>query len=147
MAGLIQVNERVVVPERAQRLKAVRSGGPGGQNVNKVSSKAELRIDLALVEGLDEGSLARLRHLARNQVDADGLWIITSDRFRDLLKNIEDARDKAIAVIAQALVVPKTRHKTSPSKGSKERRIESKKRTGAVKAGRQGSRGSQGSWD
>ena len=144
MADPIQVNDRVTVPERAQRMKAVRSGGPGGQNVNKVSSKAELRTDLTLIEGLDEGALARLRHLVRNQVDADGLWIISSDRFRDLPKNIEDTRAKAIAVIAQALVVPKTRHKTRPSKGSKERRIESKKRIGVVKAGRQGS---QGSWE
>ena len=141
MAEPIQVNEIVVVPERAQRLKAVRSGGPGGQNVNKVSSKAELRIDLAQIQGLDETALSRLRHLVRNQVDAEGLWILTSDRFRDLPKNIEDTRSKAIAIIAQALVIPKIRRKTRPSKGSKERRIESKKRTGAVKAGR------QGSWD
>lgn len=141
MAVSIQVNERVCVPDRAQRLKAVRSGGPGGQNVNKVSSKAELRIDMTQIEGLDEGALARLRHLVRNQVDADGLWILTSDRFRDLPKNIEDTRAKAISVITEALQVPKTRHKTRPSKGSKERRIESKKRTGAVKAGR------QGAWD
>lgn len=138
MAEPIQVNEIVVVPERAQRLKAVRSGGPGGQNVNKVSSKAELRIDLALIEGLDEPALSRLRHLVRNQVDAEGLWILTSDRFRDLPKNIEDTRAKAIAVITQALVIPKIRRKTRPSKGSKERRIDSKKRIGAVKAGRQG---------
>ncbi|MBL0314015.1 MAG: aminoacyl-tRNA hydrolase [Holophagaceae bacterium] len=141
MAEPIQINDQVVVPERAQRLKAVRSGGPGGQNVNKVSSKAELRIDLTQIEGLDELALMRLRHLIRNQLDAEGLWIINSDRFRDLPKNIEDNRAKAIAVIAQALVIPKTRHKTRPSKGSKERRIESKKRVGAVKAGR------QGSWD
>lgn len=141
MADPIQINERVVVPERAQKLKAVRSGGPGGQNVNKVSSKAELRIDLGQIEGLDESALARLRQLVRNQVDAEGLWILTSDRFRDLPKNIEDTRAKAVASIAQALVIPKTRHKTRPSRGSKERRIEAKKRTGAVKAGR------QGAWD
>ena len=141
MADPIQINEIVVVPGRAQRLKAVRSSGPGGQNVNKVSSKAELRIDLAQIEGLDDGALARLRHLVRNQVDAEGLWIIASDRFRDLPKNIEDNRAKVIAVLAQALVVPKPRHKTRPSKGSKERRFESKKRVGTVKAGR------QGSWD
>ena len=141
MADPIQINECVLVPARALTLKAVRSGGPGGQNVNKVSSKAELRIDLTLIEGLDDGALARLRFLIRNQMDAEGQWIITSDRFRDLLKNIEDTRAKAIAVIAQSLVVPKTRHKTRPTKGSKERRIEAKKRTGAVKAGR------KGAWD
>ncbi len=141
MADPIQVNERVQVPARAQSLKAVRSGGPGGQNVNKVSSKAELRIDLTAIEGLDEGALARLRFLIRNQMDSEGQWIITSDRFRDLPKNIEDARTKAISVIAQALVIPKARHKTRPTKGSQERRIESKKRVGVVKAGR------KGAWD
>ncbi len=141
MAEPIQINARVRVPERAQALKAVRSGGPGGQNVNKVSSKAELRIDLALIEGLDEGALARLRHLVRNQVDSEGVWILTSDRFRDLPKNIEDARAKAAAVIAQALQVPKQRTKTRPTKGSQERRIEAKKRTGTIKAGR------KGAWD
>ncbi len=141
MADPIQINERVQVPARAQSLKAVRSSGPGGQNVNKVSSKAELRIDLSAIEGLDEGALARLRFLIRNQMDSEGQWIITSDRFRDLPKNIDDTRAKATAVIAKALEVPKARHKTRPTKGSQERRIEAKKRTGSVKAGR------KGAWD
>ncbi len=137
----IRVTESVLVPGSAISVKAVRSGGPGGQNVNKVSSKIELRIDVARIEGLDEGSRARLEHLIRNQRAADGAWILTSDRHRDQPKNLEDARSKASAVIAQALVAPKQRTKTRPTRASQVRRVEGKKKAGEVKKGR------RGSWD
>lgn len=73
--GSIDVQAGVAVPEGAIRMKAVRSGGPGGQNVNKVASKVELRIDLDRIEGLDEGARQRLREAVRNQLDAEGRWI------------------------------------------------------------------------
>ena len=138
MADPIQVTATIRIPSEAIRFKAVRAGGAGGQNVNKVSSKVELRIDLAAIEGLPEDALARLRMAQRNRLDAEGLWILVSDRTRDQLKNLEDAREKAVDAIRAALIRPIPRRATKPTKGSKERRLDSKKRASAIKRGRSG---------
>lgn len=139
MADPIQVTTTVRIPSDAIRFKAVRAGGAGGQNVNKVSSKVELRIDLTAIEGLPEDALVRLRAAQRNRLDAEGLWMIVSDRTRDQLKNLEDAREKVAEAIRAALVRPIPRRATRPTKGSKERRLDSKKRTSATKQQRRGS--------
>lgn len=127
MEGIL-ITETVRIPGDAIQFRASRSGGPGGQNVNKVASKVELRIDPARIEGLSEAALARLRHAIRNRMDAEGLWILTSDRSRDQRFNLEDARAKAAEVVRAALVAPKARVKSRPTKASKERRLDSKKR-------------------
>lgn len=134
----IVVAAAVRVPPEAIAFRAVRSGGPGGQNVNKVSSKVELRIDLALIEGLEPGAAERLRRAVRNQVDAEGQWIVTSDAFRDQPRNLEDARAKVQRGVAQALVAPRPRHATRPTRASQQRRVEGKKREGAKKKDRRG---------
>ena len=124
----IQVTDTVRIPGDAIAFRATRSGGPGGQNVNKVASKVELRIDMAGIEGLTEGALARLRQAQRNRLDADGLWLLTSDRSRDQRFNLEDAREKAAEAVRASLTPPKPRHSTRPTRASKERRLDSKKR-------------------
>lgn len=134
----ILVNDLVRVPDSAVTWKAVRSGGPGGQNVNKVASKVELRITLEGIEGMAPEALERLRHLVRNRLDAEGRWLVVSDLTRDQFKNLEDAREKVATVVRQALVRPKTRHATRPTRGSQERRLDAKKRTSAVKRSRRG---------
>ena len=137
MEGIL-VTEQVRIPGDAIQFRASRSGGPGGQNVNKVASKVELRIELSRIEGLTEAALTRLRHAVRNRLDADGLWILTSDRSRDQRFNLEDARAKAAEAVRASLVAPKARVKSRPTRASKERRLDSKKRNAEVKRGRRG---------
>jgi ribosome-associated protein len=132
----IVVGSGVVVPLGALTLRATRASGPGGQNVNKVASKVELRVDLARIEGLDGGARARLAALAAGSLDAEGCLLVTSQLTRDQQRNIEDALDKARRLVAQALVRPRPRRATRPTRGSVERRIEDKKRRARLKDGR-----------
>jgi len=134
----IQISNGVVVPAEALTVKAVRSGGPGGQNVNKVSSKIELRIQLEAITGITPEALNRLRHAVRNRLDGDGRWMIISEKTRDQSKNLEDARAKAVHVIAEALIPPTPRHATRPTRGSKTRRLEAKRQVGDKKRQRGG---------
>jgi ribosome-associated protein len=136
VAEPIVVKPGVVVPAGALTMRAVRASGPGGQNVNKVSSKVELRVDLAMVEGLDEGARARLRAACASSLDADGALLVTSQRTRDQRMNLEDARDKVRAFVAQALIRPRRRRATRPTKGSVERRLADKKRRSQAKSER-----------
>jgi ribosome-associated protein len=138
MPDPILVGPSVLVPAEAIAVKAVRSGGPGGQNVNKVASKVELRISLEAIEGLAPDALERLRHAVRNRLDADGRWMITSEKTRDQAKNLEDARAKAAHAIAEALVAPIPRRPTRPTKGSKTRRLDGKRKAGEKKRQRSG---------
>jgi ribosome-associated protein len=119
------VNDRVTIPARHLSWSAARSGGPGGQNVNKVSSKVDLRFDITGSE-LSPIVKMRLTTLARNRIDRDGTLLVTSQLTRDQPRNLEDAREKLAELVRQALVVPKHRKPTKPSRGATRRRLEEK---------------------
>lgn len=126
----------VTVPERELEWSAVRSSGPGGQNVNKVSSKVELRFDFEASGSLSAAAKTRLRALAKNRLDADGRILIVSQVTRNQPKNLEDARERLVELIAAALVVPKKRRPTKPSKAMKAARLNNKRVQSAKKQSR-----------
>ena len=136
MAEPIKVAEGVRIPGSAITMRAVRASGPGGQNVNKVSSRVELLVDLAAVEGLDEGARARLAALAARYLDAEGRLRMTAQESRDQSRNLETAREKVRTLVEKALVVPKRRRATRPHKGAREARIQGKKITSRTKKSR-----------
>ena len=129
----IVVSETVRVPASAITVRATRASGPGGQNVNKVATKVDLRIELAAIEGLSAGARRRLHALAATRLDADGRLVVTSQRTRTQSLNVEDARAKVRELILDALVRPTPRRATRPTRTARERRIAGKKRRSAVK--------------
>lgn len=136
MSEPIVVSETVRVPAHALRVRAVRASGPGGQNVNKVASKVDLRVDLAAIEGLSEAARDRLRALAGRRMDAEGHLVVTSQVTRDQSRNLADARAKVRALVAVALREPRPRRPTRPTTGAREARLRAKKARAALKRGR-----------
>ncbi|MBI2198509.1 MAG: aminoacyl-tRNA hydrolase [Candidatus Rokubacteria bacterium] len=116
MSDAIVVTDAVRIPPSALTVHAVRASGPGGQNVYKVATKIDLRVDLAAVEGLSDAARARLRGLARHRLDADGRLVVTSQAARTQARNLEDARAKVAALVRAALVPPR-RRRAPPGEG------------------------------
>lgn len=143
MPEAITVAPGVTVPADALEVRAVRSSGPGGQNVNKVASKIELRVDLARVAGLSGEARARLVALAAGRLDARGFLVVTSQRTRDQPRNLEDARKKVRALVARSLLAPRPRRPTRATAAARERRLLAKRRDAAVKSGRRPVRGEE----
>jgi ribosome-associated protein len=132
----IRVGPHAVIPAAALAVRAVRSSGPGGQNVNKVASKVELRLDLARVEGLTAPQRERLATLAAPRLDADGRLLVTSQRTREQARNLDDAREKLRALVARALVEPRRRRATRPTASSRAARRRAKAQRSARKRAR-----------
>jgi ribosome-associated protein len=124
----LQIDGRVVIPADSLSWSAVRASGAGGQNVNKVASKVELRFDLEGCPSLRPDVKARLRAATVKRRAADGRVRIVSQATRDQAKNLEDAREKLAELIRAALVVPVQRRPTKPTRGSKVRRADAKRR-------------------
>jgi ribosome-associated protein len=133
MADPIRVDERVTVSASALSVRAVRSSGPGGQNVNKVASKIELHVDLGRIDGLTDPARARLEAATARRRDAEGRLLVTSQRTRDQGRNLEDAREKVRRLVAAALVAPRARRRTRPTAAARQRRLTEKKRAGEKK--------------
>jgi ribosome-associated protein len=136
-----RVNDAIVIPAAELSWAYSRSGGPGGQHVNKTESKVELRWtpagSRALVALAEETRTWLMSRLA-SRLTLSGELVVISQLTRDQIRNREDAIDKLVGVIRTALLRPKKRKPTKPSRGAKERRISAKKRRGEVKKGRRG---------
>jgi ribosome-associated protein len=130
------VNERIVIPESEFAWSFVRAGGPGGQNVNKVASKAVLRWNAAGTPSLPDEVKARFLARNRSRITTEGDILVTGQRFRDQEKNRQECLDKLRAMILEALVVPKKRRATKPTKASKKRRVQAKRHRAATKSAR-----------
>ena len=126
MSGPLLV-ANLLIPEAELRWTAVRASGPGGQNVNKVASKIDLRFDFEESSALSSEVKARLRTKARARLDAEGQIQITSQLTRNQPDNLEDARQKLAVLLQSALAAPKARRKTKPSRAKKARRVADKR--------------------
>lgn len=133
---MLDINDRIRIPEEEFSWSFVRSGGPGGQNVNKVASKAVLRWNLTASPSVPDDVKSRLRERLHQRITNEGDLLITSQRYRDQDRNRLDCLEKLREMLRAAAVTPKARRKTKPSRGSHERRLENKRRRASIKASR-----------
>ncbi|RJF64219.1 alternative ribosome rescue aminoacyl-tRNA hydrolase ArfB [Rhodopseudomonas palustris] len=134
---MLRISRNLAIDEDDIKISFVRASGPGGQNVNKLSTAAQLRFDTSKI-ALPEDAALRLINLAGQRMTKEGVIVIHAQRFRTQERNKADAIDRLLELLREAMVRPVPRRATRPTLGSKKRRLEGKKRRGDIKAGRSG---------
>jgi ribosome-associated protein len=140
---MLEVTPTVAIEESELSERFVRASGPGGQNVNKVATAVELRFDVARSPAISDDVKGRLRTIAGTRMSADGVLTIDARRYRTQPQNRADARERLADLVRQALVKPRSRRKTRPTKSSVERRIQSKQKRSQTKRARGGISGDE----
>jgi ribosome-associated protein len=130
---MIQVTPHIAIDEREIEESFVRASGPGGQNVNKLSTAVQLRFNVRHSPSLSGDVRARLERLAGSRLTRDGELVIIAQSHRTQARNRQDALDRLLELIRKAAVAPIKRRPTRPTRASRERRIEGKKRRGGIK--------------
>ncbi len=130
---MLRVTAHIEIDEREIDEQFVRASGPGGQNVNKLSTAVQLRFDVRHSPSLPGDVRARLERLAGSRLTRDGVLVIIAQRHRTQMRNRQDALDRLLDLIRRAAVPPIKRRPTRPTRASRERRIEGKKRRGGIK--------------
>src|SRR3954447_6725810 len=132
---MLRVSHALSIDEKDIDIVFVRASGPGGQNVNKLATAAQLRLDTNRI-ALPDDARARLTRLAGQRMTKDGVIVIHAQRFRTQERNRADGIDRLLELLRESMVRPTPRRATKPTFGSKQRRLEGKKRRGNIKAGR-----------
>ena len=134
---MLRISRDLSIDENDIDISFVRASGPGGQNVNKLSTAAQLRFDTRRI-ALPEDAAVRLNRLAGQRMTKDGVIVIHAQRFRTQERNRADAIERLVELLREAMVRPTPRRATKPTLGSKQRRLEGKKHRGDIKAKRGG---------
>lgn len=143
MAEGIAITPAIVLDPSEIVESFIRASGPGGQNVNKVSSAVQLRFDLGNSPSIPEAMKTRVAALAGSRLSKDGVIVITAARFRAQPQNREDALNRLVALLREGAIVPRHRRPTRPTLASKQRRLAGKTRRGAIKRLRGGTVGEE----
>ncbi len=139
----MEITPGVQIPDDELHITFVQASGPGGQNVNKVATAAQLRFDMRASSALREEVKERLRRLAGRRMTGEGVLVIEAKRYRSQEKNRADALERLRNLVLKALESPKERRPTKPTRSANRRRIESKKHRGEIKKSRTARTGSE----